>query len=93
MIPELLREIAAKGESLNVEFKGEEKAALSDSALVETVICLANRSGVEPGRLLVGVEDDGRITGSRPRHSGEKTDTYRVSALIANRTRPSLACG
>jgi predicted HTH transcriptional regulator len=27
-----------------------------------------------------------------PRHSGEKTDTYRVSALIANRTRPSLAC-
>jgi len=34
---------------------------------------------------------DGRITGSRPRHSGEKTDTYRVSALIANRTRPSLA--
>jgi ATP-dependent DNA helicase RecG len=35
---------------------------------------------------------DGRITGSRPRHSGEKTDTYRVSALIANRTRPSLAC-
>lgn len=92
MIPELLREIVAKGESLNVEFKGEEKAALSDSALVEAVICLANRSGVEPGWLLVGVEDDGRITGSRPRHSGEKTDTYRVSALIANRTRPSLAC-
>lgn len=92
MIPELLREIIAKGESLNVEFKGEEKASLSDSALVEAVICLANRSGVEPGWLLVGVEDDGRITGSRPRHSGEKTDTYRVSALIANRTRPSLAC-
>ncbi|NYT09344.1 MAG: ATP-binding protein, partial [Methanosarcinales archaeon] len=92
MIPELLREIVAKGESLNVEFKGEEKSALSDSALVEAVICLANRSGVEPGWLLVGVEDDGRITGSRPRHSGEKTDTYRVSALIANRTRPSLAC-
>ncbi len=41
---------------------------------------------------MVGVEDDGRITGSRPRHSGEKTETYRVSALIANRTRPSLAC-
>ena len=66
MIPKLLREIVAKGESLNAEFKGEEKAALSDSALVEAVICLANRSGVEPGWLLVGVEDDGRITGSRP---------------------------
>jgi ATP-dependent DNA helicase RecG len=53
----------------------EDKASLSDSVLVEAVICLANRSGVETGWLLVGVEDDGRITGSRPRHSGEKTDT------------------
>jgi ubiquinone/menaquinone biosynthesis C-methylase UbiE len=34
-------------------------------ALVEADICLANRSGVEPGWLVVGVEDDGRITGSR----------------------------
>jgi len=92
MIPELLREIVAKGESLNVVFKGEEKADLSDLALVKAVICLANRSGVKPGWLLVGVEDGGRITGSRPRNSGEKTDTYRVSSLIANRTRPSLAC-
>lgn len=48
----------SKGESLNVEFKGGEKASLPDSALVEAVICLANRSGEEPGWLLVGVEDD-----------------------------------
>lgn len=65
MIPELLREIVAKSESLNVEFKGEEKAALSDSALVEAVICLANRSGVGPGWLFIGVEDDGSITGQQ----------------------------
>jgi predicted HTH transcriptional regulator len=65
MIPELLREIIAKSESPNVEFKGEEKVAMPDSALVEAVICLANRSGVEPGWLLVGMEDDGRITGSK----------------------------
>lgn len=68
MNSELLREIIAKGESLNVEFKGEEKASLPDSALVEAVICLANRSGEEPGWLLVGVEGDRRITGARPRH-------------------------
>ncbi len=92
MNSERLREIIAKGESLNVEFKGEEKASLPDSALVEAVICLANRSGEEPGWLLVGVEDDSRITGARPRHTGDKIDTYRISALIANRTRPSLAC-
>ena len=62
MIPELLHEIVAKGESLNVEFKGEEKAALSDSA--------AGRSS----------------------HMPCQPNTYRVSALIANRTRSSLAC-
>jgi ATP-dependent DNA helicase RecG len=93
MISELLREIIAKGESLNVEFKGEERKALEDPELVEAVICLANRSGDEPGWLLVGVEDDGRITGARPRHAGKNTDTYRVQALIANRTRPSLPVG
>jgi ATP-dependent DNA helicase RecG len=37
------------------------------------------------------VKAGGCITGSRTRHSGEKTETYRVSALIANRTRSSLA--
>jgi ATP-dependent DNA helicase RecG len=46
MIPELLREIIADGESLNVEFKGEEKKGLEDSELVEAVICLANRRGM-----------------------------------------------
>jgi ATP-dependent DNA helicase RecG len=49
MIPELLREIIAKGESLNVKFKGEEKKSLENPELVEAIICLANRSGKEPG--------------------------------------------
>ncbi|MCR3883894.1 MAG: ATP-binding protein, partial [Methanothrix sp.] len=92
MIPELLREIIADGETLNVEFKGEEKKGLEDSELVEAVICLANRRGDDLGWLLIGVEDDSRITGARPRHAGGKTDTNRIQALIANRTRPSLAC-
>lgn len=47
----------ADGESLTVEFKGEERAALNDRDLVEAVICLTNAMG---GLLLVGVEDDGR---------------------------------
>lgn len=50
IIPELLREIVAKGESLNVEFKREEQAALLDSALLEAVVCLVNQFRVEPGR-------------------------------------------
>jgi ATP-dependent DNA helicase RecG len=48
MIPELLREIIARGESLNVEFTVEEKKAPEDPELVEAVICLANRSGEVP---------------------------------------------
>jgi ATP-dependent DNA helicase RecG len=89
MTPEQLREIVAGGETLAVEFKGEERQSLSDADLVEAVVCLGNRPGDQPGWLLVGVEDDGRITGARPRHAGG-TDPIRVQALVANRTRPSM---
>jgi len=63
---ELLRLIAV-GETLDVEFKGEEKQAQSDNDLVDAVACLANRDGNATGWLFVGVEDDGRVTGHRPR--------------------------
>ncbi|MEW5935345.1 MAG: ATP-binding protein, partial [Bacillota bacterium] len=71
-----------------MEFKGEGRQPLSDRDLVEAVVCLANGEG---GLLLVGVEDDGTVTGARPRHEGGFTDPRRVQALIANQTRPSLA--
>ncbi|MCC6242129.1 MAG: putative DNA binding domain-containing protein [Gemmatimonadaceae bacterium] len=74
----------AGGESLTVEFKGE-RDRLNDSDLVETVACLANGRG---GVLLVGVEDDGRVTGAQPRH-GTYTDARRLEALIGNWTVPS----
>jgi len=90
MTPELLQELIATGESLDVEFKGEERSPLSDDDLVEAVVCLANRSADTPAWLLIGVEDDGRITGARPRHESGRTDPARLAALIANRTRPSL---
>lgn len=92
MIPDRLNQIIASGENLSVEFKGEEKGVLSDRDLVQAVVCLANRPGDEPGYLLVGVEDDSRITGARPRHGASYIDPVRVQALIANHTRPSLAC-
>ncbi len=90
MTPDALRTLIGGGETLAVEFKGEERAPLNDRDLVEAIVCLANRAGTEPGHLLIGVEDAGRVTGSRPRH-GEATDPARVAALIANRTRPSIA--
>ncbi|GAB4175631.1 MAG: ATP-binding protein [Wenzhouxiangellaceae bacterium] len=90
MTPEALQDLIAAGETLTIEFKGEERAPLNDRDLVEGVVCLANRVGTEPAFLLIGVEDDGRITGVRPRH-GDITDPGRLAALIANRTRPPIA--
>jgi ATP-dependent DNA helicase RecG len=89
MTRERLGEFIAAGETLDVEFKGEDARALSDSDLVESVVCLANRPGDDSGWLVVGVEDDGRITGARPRH-GAATDPLRLQALVSNRTRPSI---
>jgi ATP-dependent DNA helicase RecG len=91
MTPERLGMLIGAGETLSVEFKGEERAPLSDRELIEAAVCLANRPGDEPGFLIVGVEDDGRVTGARPRHGSGRTDPDRLSALVAARTRPALS--
>lgn len=69
-----------------MEFKGEEKSPLSDYELYKAVVCLANGNG---GLLLIGVEDDGKTTGARPRH-GSLTDPLRLKAAIFNNTIPNL---
>ena len=56
---------AGEGERYDVEFKGEQRERLNDRDLVEAVVCLANGTG---GALLIGVEDDGTVSGARPRH-------------------------
>ncbi len=84
----LVRQWAAEGENYHVEFKGEQRERLNDRDLVEAVVCLANGRG---GVLLVGVEDDGSITGARPRHEHGRTDALRVQALIANSTQPPIS--
>jgi ATP-dependent DNA helicase RecG len=73
MTPEALRELIAAGESLNVEFTGEALRPFSDGELVDAVVCLANRPGDEPGWLLLGVEDDGRVTASRKERGTGRT--------------------
>jgi ATP-dependent DNA helicase RecG len=80
-----LRQIITGGEKYDVEFRGEAERPLTDRELVEAVACQANGRG---GVLLIGVEDDGRVTGARPRH-GTYTDARRLQALIANQTVPS----
>ncbi len=87
-LSERVSHFIAGGESYEVEFKGESRAPLNDRDLVEAAVCLANGSG---GTLLVGVEDDGTVTGARPRHESGRTDPLRVQALVANSTQPPLA--
>ena len=59
-----LIDIILKGETLKVEFKSDLKQ-LPDRELVATVMNLSNSEG---GDLLLGVEDDGSITGLHPNH-------------------------
>ena len=77
-----LQGLVSEGETLNVEFKSR----ANDKHLVESVVCLANGRG---GWLLVGVDDQGNITGAEPRH-GRHTDPERLQALIASRTEPAV---
>jgi ATP-dependent DNA helicase RecG len=81
-----IQTMIAGGETLTVEFKGEERTALNDRDLVEAIVCLANTQG---GTLFIGVEDDGRITGARPRHR-ERTDCAALVAMVRSRTVPAL---
>lgn len=82
--------LIARGENLAVEFKSERRGSLPDRELVETAACMANRDDDGDGWVLLGVEDDGAVTGARPRHQTAGTDLLRVQALISNRTRPAL---
>jgi len=78
-ISDLLRQ----GESLTVEFKSDVRG-LSDRELIAAIVGLANTEG---GDLLIGVEDDGTVTGLHPTHE----NTTSLSAFIGNKTIPSLA--
>ena len=72
-----------QGESLTLEFKSDLKC-LPDRKLVAVVVSLANTDG---GELLLGVEDDGRVTGLHPNH----VNVSGIPSLIANKTNPAIS--
>lgn len=80
-----LNEILPKGESLTVEFKSDRKQ-ISDSEIYENVVALANTEG---GVMFIGIEDDGAVTGAKPRH-GKSTDSLKLQSAIFNNTVPHL---
>lgn len=82
-IEQQLLQLIRQGESLTVEFKSDVNR-LPDRELVSALVALANTEG---GELLLGVEDDGAITGLHANHA----DLSALPALIASRTNPSVA--
>lgn len=85
MTPNELQVLIAGGETLAVEFKPDH-GGFGDDRMVETVACLANGGG---GILLIGVDDNGSITGARHRH-GDATDVLRTQAVVSNKTVPPV---
>lgn len=77
-----MKTLIPASESLTVEFKSDRRC-LSDTDLVEAVVCLSNAEG---GELWLGVEDDGTPTGLHAEHrllAG-------LAGLVAARTSPSV---
>jgi predicted HTH transcriptional regulator len=84
MTEQELRDLIARGETPTVEFKSDQ-GPLSDADLIETVVCLANGQG---GTLLVGVENDGTVTGLHAKH---RTHPAALAAFVASRTVPPVS--
>jgi len=78
-----MEQLIQRGESLSLEFKSD-RTCLSDRDLVTAVVSLANTEG---GNLLLGVEDDGTVTGLHANH----LNVLGLPSLIANRTNPAIA--
>jgi len=81
-----LGEIISLGETVDREFKSDSRREFTDKEIYDEIVALANTNG---GMLLIGVEDDRTITGSRPRH-GKSTDVNKLKAAIFNNTQPSI---
>ena len=80
---ELLK-LVKEGESLLLEFKSD-RGPLPDDEMLEVIVCLANHHG---GHLLVGVEDNGEITGLHKKH---QSAPGALAGFIASRTVPPIS--
>lgn len=76
-------DLIEQGESLVLEFKSDVKC-LPDRELIAAIAALANTEG---GDLVLGVEDDGTVTGLHPNHGNPSG----LAAFIANKTNPPVA--
>ena len=82
---ETLMNLIDLGESTEREFKADH-GKFNDSVLYEEVVAMANSTG---GVILIGVEDNGKVTGARHRNDGP-ADPLKVQAAIFNNTVPHV---
>lgn len=82
---ETLMNLIEMGESTEREFKAD-RGKFNDSVLFEEVVAMANSAG---GVILIGVEDNGKVTGAKPRSDGP-ADPLKVQAAIFNNTVPHV---
>ncbi|MEB3223001.1 MAG: ATP-binding protein [Candidatus Sericytochromatia bacterium] len=85
MTDDHLRALLVAGETLKVEFKSD-RDPLSDADLYRNVVGLANAEG---GVLLLGVENDGRVTGLHPSRA-RQVNPVLLQAAIFNNTMPPI---
>jgi ATP-dependent DNA helicase RecG len=83
---EELNRIVSLGESVERELKSDRGQGINDKTIYEEVVALANTDG---GVLLIGVEDDGQVTGAKPRH-GDTTEPRKLQSAIFNNTVPNI---
>lgn len=75
-----------QGEDFYTEFKSDRKGQLSTREICEAVVCLTNSEG---GLVILGVENDGQITGVQPR-TGDQLSPELLRAVIFNNTEPPI---
>lgn len=73
------------GETIEIEFKSDRRQ-ISDKEIYEEIVAMANTNG---GVLLIGIEDDGMVTGAKLRH-GNVTEPLKIQSAIFNNTVPNI---
>lgn len=86
MTSDQIRTLLASGENLTVEFKSD-REKLSPSEIYKNVVCLANAEG---GTLLIGVENNGQVTGLHASRQKEPMDPFFLQAAVFNNTVPAI---
>jgi len=81
-----IRKIVTSGESVDREFKSELHRLQTEDEIVSDIVAMANTDG---GVLLLGVEDDGTITGT-PDRTGSQSDPAKIKATIYTKTVPNI---